>query len=206
MLGPDRPEPKLSVLPQFRIRDEDLAKLAPAQQKLYRARLAQNPPRTIAEVSKELGIAAGTAQNQWTRVRAKLGYDPLAGISPSPGRKPTPEQKQLTEMKTVAPRTMVELLGTKARVLLEQIDVSNAKKAGVGELARGAESLLKARALMLGEPTQILRVEERTHILDLLPKIAAEATRRGYVLHNGTMKHKSEIPVSVVDVEATPVE
>lgn len=186
------------MLPQNRIRAEDLEKLTPAQQRLYRVRLETHPPRSVAECAERLGISRKVVESTWTRVRKAIDYNPIAGIAQRPGPKPSQAQKDLETIKQVAPQTMAELLAEKAKVLLDQISPERARKAGVGELSRGAESLLKTRALLLGEPTQILRVAEREHILDLLPRLVAEATQRGYRLRDGKAVHESAIDAEVV--------
>ena len=149
-------------------------------------------PRPISECAERIGVSLSTAKNHWTAISRKLGRNPADGLVKD-GPRPSKEVQQITDLARAAPETMQELLQEKARLLLEEIDLAKAKRASVGELSRGAEALLKTRNLILGEPTQILRVEDRQNLGQIIAKLAEEAQKRGYEVAGGELVHSSRV-------------
>lgn len=184
------------------MREEDLKLLTPAQQRFYRVRMEPPEPLSVKECAEILGIRQNTAASQWSVISRKLGYNPVSGLV-AVGKPKGDEQKALEELRRAAPQTLPELLGEKARILLDQIDEKRAAKAGVGELARGAEALIKSRNLSLGEPTQILRVDDRRNLTQIIAALAQEAQNRGFSLSGGRLvREEPVIDAQVVDDDA----
>jgi len=171
-----------------RVDPDDIEKLPMRLRNLYQIRLETEPVRTIPQCARMLGIKPGTAQTYWTEIKKCLGKNPVAGRKTASNAKTQAQleqERELALMKAVAPKTMAELLNQKARILLEHITDKRAAQATVSELARAAQNLIQSRNLILGEPTQILRVEDRRHLHELLPAMLEEARQRGWVASEG---------------------
>lgn len=90
-----------------------------------------------------------------------------------------PVGDEITALKTPA---LLSLIEEKIGMCLEHMDDYTFANAELRDLAVTFGILAEKRQLLRGEPTQILSVNERTHMNDLLPMIVKEATRRGMTI------------------------
>ena len=88
-------------------------------------------------------------------------------------------QPVLGEMRKVKTTEMVAALEDRAYRALMYMDDYNYAKASVKDLAIVAGIMLEKRALIRGEPTQILSIEDRSNMNELLSKLLQEAQKRG---------------------------
>lgn len=73
---------------------------------------------------------------------------------------------------------VAQLLGEKAQVALGYIDDYSMSTATVKELATVVDVLIKNKQLLEGQPTQIIDINDRRQLMELLPFIQQEAARR----------------------------
>ena len=86
------------------------------------------------------------------------------------------------EMKALKTPALLSLIEEKIGMCLEHMDDYTFANAELRDLAVTFGILAEKRQLLRGEPTQILSVNERTHMNDLLPMIVKEAGRRGMTI------------------------
>ena len=74
------------------------------------------------------------------------------------------------------------------------------------DLSMGVAQLIEKRQLLKGEPTQIVSVDERKTLNQLLPLLIQEAARRGVIVSPPPMPTQDAIEAAVVEVvaDATP--
>ena len=99
----------------------------------------------------------------------------------------------LTRLKNKYPNTnhLVRVLGTsellqsldeKIAMTLEHIDPFVLAKASYRELTQGLTHLIQNKQLLSGEPTQIISLEDRRKIKEIMPQLFKEAGRRGITI------------------------
>ena len=76
---------------------------------------------------------------------------------------------------------------------LESLTESEIKKSSVRERVTAISAFVEKRALLRGEPTQIVTHEQRQKLDDLLPELIKEAKRRGITIE-GKMKDVTPKP------------
>ena len=86
------------------------------------------------------------------------------------------------EIKALKTPALLSLIEEKIGMCLEHMDDYTFANAELRDLAVTFGILAEKRQLLRGEPTQILSVNERTHMNDLLPMIVKEAGRRGMTI------------------------
>lgn len=79
-------------------------------------------------------------------------------------------------------REMIAAIEDRLALVLEYIDEFGISGASPKDLAIMFGILVEKRQLLLGEPTQILSVEERKKINELIPALVEEAQRRGMTI------------------------
>lgn len=114
-------------------------------------------------LAEELGLKPAVVSRLVRRMRAK--YQPITG--------------ELRQHKTSEILAMIEDRVGRALGYLDDQVLSEAK---AKDLAITLGILLEKRQLLRGEPTQILSVEERQGLNELLPRLIAEAKRRGLAI------------------------
>ncbi len=176
----------LAAPPWTRIRPGDLEKLTPRQQEVFQCRLSADPPLSYNQVGELLGMQRKAVEHHWVAIKRRLGRDPLEGATKRTRKHSGPGNE--AQLATVAPQTTAAVLESKIRLMLNQITPDKVREEKASELARGVYQLVQARQIRLGEPTQILRVEERRHVQDLIPALLKEAERRGWEMKNGQFK------------------
>lgn len=89
-------------------------------------------------------------------------------------------------------RELLRLLDDRAVKALEYMDDVAFAEAPLRDLAVSLGILIEKRQLLRGEPTQILTVEERSNLNDLIPAIVKEAKRRGMVIDSTPVRVDDE--------------
>jgi hypothetical protein len=161
-----------------------LKQLSPAEQRLYLVRMATDPPRTGAECASILKVTRGTIASRWSQIKSKLGLDPLEKWKETGeitgDSKPTHEV-----LRSVQPDTFIKLIEMRLEKVLRGITDDKILEAGLKELTGAVRELVGARALVKGEPTQILRVDQRANLQRLMPALMKEMERRGLTVEFG---------------------
>src|SRR3990167_988763 len=84
--------------------------------------------------------------------------------------------------RTLKTGRLLEVLEDKIARTLDWLDDEVLAKATAKDLAITLGILLEKRALLRGEPTQILAIEERLALNQLIPELVREAKHRGMVI------------------------
>ena len=150
--------------PQAPRLNTDLAK--PTEEVLTGEQLADvllegsKPFASFIQAAKDLGLKPRVAQRLVQRLRAQ--YQPV-----------------LSELRKFQKDEFLELLEDRAHRALEYMDDYNLANANAKDLAIIVGILMEKRQLLRGEPTQILSIEERAGMGELIPRLLQEASRRG---------------------------
>ena len=91
-------------------------------------------------------------------------------------------------LRAVNTGTLIQYLDDRALKALEYMDDAVFAEAPLRDLAVSMGILIEKRQLLRGEPTQILTIEERSSLDDLIPLIVDEAHRRGMTIDNNPMR------------------
>lgn len=114
----------------------------------------------ISEMAYKLGLKPDTVQALVDRLRTR--YQPV-----------------VAEIRKVTTRDLLSLMDERMRMALEYMTDGKMAEAGIKDLAIMFGILTEKRALLRGEPTQIVGVKERQNLTELLPALLQEAQRRG---------------------------
>ena len=156
---------------------EILKKLSPAEQKIYVCRMATDPPRSQVETATLLGITSGAVSSTWSKIRAKLGYDPMREWKEI-GKKGS-SGEDFERFRNVSPVSLLRQLETNLDKLLRAFSQEKIEKATVSELSAAVERLGKYRQILRGEPTQIISTDQRANMLRLLPAVIKQLGKYG---------------------------
>lgn len=184
-----------------RIKDEDLKKLTPRQREIYICRLETDPPRSYNDLAERMGLKSTYVAGAWHKIIKRIGYNPIGDIVQK-GRRPKKEDQALSDLAAIAPQTMAELMQSKIKLCLDHMNPAKVKAARADQLAKSIADLVKSRALILGEPTQILRVKERRHLNDLIPALLKEAEHRGFKIDGGALRKELSEPIDPTAIDA----
>ena len=88
---------------------------------------------------------------------------------------------------------IVDALNNKIDLALRYMDDKTMSEASFRDLALGTAAMIEKRQLLRGEPTQIISDAERAKLHELLPRVIAEAQRRGLTIE-GQVTGKSVEP------------
>ena len=124
---------------------------------------ATEPYGTFIKAAEDLGLAPQVVKRMMERIKSK--YQPVLG--------------PLQDVKT---KDLVALLEDRAHRALLYLDDQALAKASAKDLAIIAGITIEKRNLLRGEPTQILSVEERHTLNELIPLIVAEGERRNMTI------------------------
>lgn len=100
----------------------------------------------------------------------------------------------VTEIRNLKTQEILDMLGKKIHLALTYMDDKVMAEASFRDLALGSTAMIEKRALLRGEPTQIVSDHERKKLHELMPLLLAEAQRRGVVIA-GTVAEKTIEPV-----------
>ncbi len=162
-----------------------MSQLTGMQARLYECRMGVTPPRTARQCAALLNVQEQSVQNTWQRIRKKLGFDPLKrakelGLVHRTGKPGGSEDTAAEQLIAVNPEVLARLLEMKAESMLRGMTAEKIREAKLGDLARATKDVLTMRQLVRDQPTQILRVEQRKRLFELMPTFVREAQRRGY--------------------------
>lgn len=145
--------------------------------------MATEKPRTTAECASGLGITYGTVFSQWAKIKARLGHDPLERYKEL-GMIEGVKAGEVLALRNISPDVIVKLTEMNQERLLRRLH-QNINDVPPEKIPAMIRDLTNARALIKGEPTQILRVDQRENLRKILPAMLAEASRRGVTLELG---------------------
>lgn len=120
----------------------------------------EEPWMKISQLARECGMPPAAVDALVDRLRKR--YSPA-----------------VAEVRKVTGRQMLELLEERLMMALEYLGDAKMAEASARDLAVVIGVLAEKRALLRGEPTQIIGVEERRNLSELLPALLKEAERRG---------------------------
>lgn len=154
---------------------DDWADYSEIERKIFLLIRGVSPPTLVKDISDQLGIPSKDVQESIDRRQMRTA---------APSRR-VPVARFLKLMETAAERILVSM------------DEKRVGQADLKSLGAVFRDLMNARALLLGEPTQIIGSAHRQQMNDLVQMILAEARHRGL-----TIQHDA---VSGVTVTRRPI-
>jgi len=118
------------------------------------------PYKALMTAAKQCGLDEKVTVRMIERIKAE--FQPVLG--------------ELREVKT---QELRKLLDDRAHRALVHMDDKALEQASAKDLAIIAGIMLEKRALLRGEPTQIVSVDDRQNMQELLPALLQEAQKRG---------------------------
>lgn len=122
-----------------------------------------NQFKTLETAMKESGLHRNTASAILKRVKAR-------------------NLPVVHELKNITTKEIMSQLDSKIQMTLDYMDDFVIAGANYRDLTIGLGIMLEKRQLLNGEPTQIMSMEERKNLNELLPYIIAETRRRGITI------------------------
>lgn len=109
--------------------------------------------------------------------------------------------------KQVKTQDLIDLLDTNSHAILSSIDELDLAEASLKDKAIAAGIMLEKRALLRGEPTQILSYEERKNLTELMPALMQEMERRGMTVELTPAEYEEvpevrSLPPETIQLEA----
>lgn len=126
-------------------------------------RWGDNPYEGMLELARHVGVPPATAQALIERLKTR--YSPA-----------------VAEMRQHTTRDFQKLLDERMMMALEYLGDVTMAGASAKDLAIVFGILAEKRALLRGEPTSIVRHEDRMALAELLPAVLHEAARRGMTI------------------------
>jgi hypothetical protein len=167
-------------------RRDNLERLTQRQRDLYDAVVGVSPPRSLVDAGKLIGLKKQSAQNAWGRIREVLWYDPrqdFKALGKLRGKNQhTPEVEPL---RAISPEVLARKVEMRANSILDAMSPAKIEEADLAQLSRALRDLLDKRAQLRGEPSQIMSVEHRHTLMEIMPAMVREAQRRGYTFVTG---------------------
>lgn len=127
------------------------------ERKVFTLLRAVSPPPDVNEIADELDLTAREVQAMIDRREMRIA---------APARR-------------VAVGTFLKLIETAAERILLALDQRRVDQADLKSLSGALRELINSRALLLGEPTQIVGSAHRAQMNDVVTMLLAEANRRG---------------------------
>lgn len=122
-----------------------------------------DPFARLVDVAKECGIRPSVVEGLAKRMRTR--YQGVA-----------------SEMRAVKTKELVHKLDERINHAIGYMDDYIMGEASFRDLAMGTAQLIEKRQLLKGEPTQIISVDERRTLNELVPLLVREAQRRGITI------------------------
>ncbi len=124
-------------------------------------RYAEDPEPNIAAICREVGLSHQVGSLMAKRLETR--YLPA-----------------LKEVEKVTSKSLIKGLEKALPLAMARLcDSELIGKAGYRELSTGIGIMIEKRQLLLGEPTQIMSLEERKSLKEIAPGLIAEIERRG---------------------------
>jgi DNA-binding CsgD family transcriptional regulator len=155
-----------------------LAKLTPAEIRLYTTRMSTNPPMTYRDVAFILKVSPNTVASNWSKLKAKIGFDPLQQAKEEGLNGDRGEDADFVRLRNVSPDTFSKLIEVNAEKGLRML-TKNWDRVPPEKIPGMIRDLINSRQVIRGEPTQILRVDQRQTLAKMLPAMLKEAAKRG---------------------------
>ena len=124
-------------------------------------RYAEDPERNVSAICREVGLSQQVGSQIAKRLETR--YMPA-----------------LQEVQKVTSKSLIKGLEDALPLALAQLgNPELIEKAGYRELATGVGIMIEKRQLLMGEPTQIMSLEERKSLKEIAPSLIAEIEKRG---------------------------
>ena len=143
---------------------------------------AIDPFQTLVDAAKESGLNPSVADAVVRRLKGQ-------------------HQSFMNSAKALSTNNMVSALNQKIAMVLEFIDPVVLAQASFRDLTVGLGILIEKRQLLSGEPTQILSLDERKNLRDMLPVLMKEAKRRSITIEQVPDEITRSIPPQKVPEE-----
>ena len=125
----------------------------------------------VSDIAQRMGIGNSRAYELIARARKKL-KPPKDAAETAEGSEPSTPQ-------SVTRSEMIRLLGEKTFEILSSMDGETIKKAHLRDKAVAYGVLLDKQRLLQGEPTEIMSMQHRAKLDELVGIVMQEAKRRG---------------------------
>lgn len=139
----------------------------------------------LVEVAKECGLRPLVIEGLAKRMRTRY-----QGVS--------------NEMRAIKTKELVHKLDERINHALGYMDDYIMGEASFRDLALGTAQLIEKRQLLKGEPTQIVSLDERRSLNELVPLLVREAKRRGITIEGEAKDVTPRSLPEVVDVQPLP--
>lgn len=149
----------------------------PAEQSAALIDKVTDPFVRLTEVAKECGLRPSVVEGLARRLRTRM-----QGVS--------------AEMRAVKTKELVHKLDERINHAIGYMDDYIMGEASFRDLALGTAQLIEKRQLLKGEPTQIVSLDERRSLNELVPLLVKEAARRGITIEG---EAKDVTPVALPD-------
>ena len=104
--------------------------------------------------------------------------------------------------KKYSPKELLEQIDLKIALGLDYMDDLTFAASSLKELAVSLGILIEKRQLLQGQPTQIMSIEERKELDELIPALYEECKRRGLTIEATPIHHDDEEGVDVAVLPA----
>lgn len=166
------PDPGAAAAVPAEITAEQWDRLAPRERQVYELRAAGHSYPDIARIA---GMKESSARTYYRDARRKLGRPANLPPGDVPGELEIPGAR-------VPMAQFLAQIEQKAKLALQAMDRKRFEKANLRDASQAVKDLFHVRSLILGEPTQIIRTEERASLDEAVRMIVAEAQRRGFAI------------------------
>lgn len=134
-----------------------------------------DPFKRLEDVATDCGLPKAVIKGLVRRMRVKFG-------------------EVTAEMRAIKTKDMIVKIDERIHHALTYMDDYIMAEASFRDLAMGTAQLIEKRQLLKGEPTQIVSVEDRRAMTELVPLMLKEAQRRGYTLDGTATRLPDAIP------------
>lgn len=178
--------------------------LTPRQEQVFVIRMHQDNPLTLEQVSEKMGIGVTTVRSYWSDIRSRCKR---LGIKLPDMRESGSANSDIPTGRITTEGFLREIEPALFQIVHEMRDRCKVKEAKLRDLGSAARELVNIRALLSGEPTQIIAHEQREGMNEMAALIANELRRRG-IAQNGFDPRTGEpifeksVTVDVESVEA----
>lgn len=166
--------------------DKRLDLLSRAERDLYLYRMSGETPRKLRECAAHFEVSMGTISQRWSRVRSKLGMDPLLEWKET-GKLNGGDNGYETDwepLRSVPTDTIVKLAEMNAESLLRMLR-KKYHEVPPEKIPDMVLKLCNAQQITKSQPVQQLNKIQRDHMFEIWPAVIREMTRRGISIQVG---------------------